>query len=217
MMMFKKYLVLVILFVLPIAAYIFFSLSTNYFKLLPVLTENVEEVSDFSSLDGNPVQLRDHITILGFFGNNLEENRAYAYNLAHKIYGKYYQFEDFQFVILLPNGTEEQAVEIENRIKQVAPTDSWHFVFGDGDSLQRVFDSLETPFFLDENFSTPYVFIIDKDRNLRGRDDDEDKGEMKGFNSAIIAEINNKMDDDVKVLLAEYRRALKKYDTQRKI
>lgn len=192
-------------------------MSTNYFKLLPVLTENVEEVSNFSTLDGRQIRLDNHITILGFFGSDLEENRAYAYNLAHKIYGKYHQFDDFQFVILLPEGTENQALEIEERIKQVAPTDSWHFAFGTEENIQRVFDSLESPFVLDEKFSTPYVFIIDKDRNLRGRDDDDDNGEMKGFNSAIIAEINNKMDDDVKVLLAEYRRALKKYDTKREI
>lgn len=40
---------------------------------------------------------------------------------------------------------------------------------------------------------------------------------MYGFDSSIIAEINNKMSDDVKVLLAEYRRALKKYDVDREI
>ena len=68
---------------------------------------------------------------------------------------------------------------------------------------------------LDSNISTPYVFIIDKERTLRGRDDDEDEGVMYGFDSSNIAEINNKMSDDVKVLLAEYRRALKKYNTDR--
>lgn len=213
----KKYLVLVILFILPIAAYIFFSMSTNYFKLLPVLTENVEEVTAFLTLDGGKVRLDNHITILGFFGRDLESNRAYAYNLAHKIYGKYHQFDDFQFVILLPEGTEEQASGIEEKIRQVAPVTSWHFAFGNESDILRIFDSLESSFVLDENLATPYVFIIDKERNLRGRDDDEDHGEMKGFNSAIIAEINNKMDDDVKVLLAEYRRALKKYDSQREI
>lgn len=213
----KKYVVLVILFILPITAYIFFSMSTNYFKLLPVLKENIEEVSGFTNLNGDQIELKDHITILGFFGSDLEANRAYAFNLAHKIYGKYYKFDDFQFVVLLPEGTEAQAIEIEKKIKQIAPTDSWHFAFGNEYDIQRVFKSLDTPFVLDKNLSSPYVFIIDKEGNLRGRDDDEDNGIMMGFNSAIIAEINNKMDDDVKVLLAEYRRALKKYDSQREI
>lgn len=213
----KKYLVLVILFILPIAAYVFFSMSTSYFKTLPVVTEEVSELTAFSTLTDDPVRLEDRITILGFFGRNLEANRAYAYNLAHKIYSKNYQFNDFQFVILLPKGTEDQATEILEKIEQVAPVDSWHFAFGSESDLKTVFHSLDTEYVLDENFATPYVFIVDKERNLRGRDDDEDHGIMKGFNSAIIAEINNKMDDDVKVLLAEYRRALKKYGAQREI
>lgn len=215
--MVKKYVTLVILFILPIAAYVFFSMSTNFFKPLPVLTEDVDEISGFVNLKGEEVKLEGHITILGFFGSNLEANRAYAYNLAHKIYGKYHQFHDFQFIILLPEGTEEQAKDIDETIQQVAPTDSWHFAFGDEQEIRRAFDALDVTYTLDEKLATPYVFIIDKDRNLRGRDDDEDQGVMKGFNSSIIAEINNKMDDDVKVLLAEYRRALKKYDSQREI
>ena len=56
------------------------------------------------------------------------------------------------------------------------------------------------------------LFIIDKERNLRGRDDDEKVGTLFGYNAQSVAEINNKMVDDIKVILAEYRRALKKYN-----
>jgi len=213
----KKYLVLGVLFVLPITAYIFFSLSTNHFKTLPILTENVAELHQFSTLDGRTLQLKDHITVLGFFGKDLEAHRAYAYNLAHKIYSKNHAFNEFQFVILLPDGTQEQARNIEQKLKDVAPTDSWLFAFGSEDDIQKIFRSLDSDFMLDSTLSTPYVFIIDKERNLRGRDDDDDFGTMYGFDSSNVAEINNKMSDDVKVLLAEYRRAMKKYNTDREI
>jgi len=69
---------------------------------------------------------------------------------------------------------------------------------------------------LDQQGSTPYVFIIDKKAQLRGRNDDEDTGVLYGFNAESVAEINNKMLDDVKVILAEYRLALKKYNAYRK-
>ena len=49
--------------------------------------------------------------------------------------------------------------------------------------------------------------------NLRGRDDDDDIGKLYGFNAESVAEINNKMVDDVKIILAEYRLALKKNDS----
>ena len=62
---------------------------------------------------------------------------------------------------------------------------------------------------------SPYVFIIDKDRNLRGRDDDEDEGVKYGFKATSVAELNNKMEDDVKIILAEYRLALKKNNASR--
>ena len=38
---------------------------------------------------------------------------------------------------------------------------------------------------------------------------------MFGYNSSSVAEINNKMVDDVKVILAEYRLALKKNNSFR--
>jgi hypothetical protein len=50
---------------------------------------------------------------------------------------------------------------------------------------------------------------------LRGRDDDEDVGTLFGYNASSVAELNNKMTDDVKVILAEYRLALKKNNTKR--
>ncbi len=213
----KKYIVLGILFILPITAYIFFAMSTNYFKPLPVLTPSVAELDGFKDLDGNPVQLQNRITVLGFFGNNLEDHRAYAYNLAQKIYSKNHEFKEFQFVILLPEGTEAQAKNIEQKLKQIAPTNAWFFAFGPNEDISRIFQSLNSNLALDSNLSTPYVFIIDKERSLRGRKEDEDAGVMYGFDSSNIAEINNKMSDDVKVLLAEYRRALKKYKSNREI
>ena len=213
----KKYIVLGILFILPITVYIFFAMSTNYFKPLPILTEAITELDGFKTFDGCAVQLEGRITVLGFFGSDLEVHRAYSYNLAHKIYTKNHTFKEFQFVILLPEGTESQARNIEEKLSQIAPLDAWFFAFGSEENIKQVFQSLNSNIALDSKLSTPYVFIIDKERNLRGRQDDGDEEVMYGFDSSVIAEINNKMSDDVKVLLAEYRRALKKYDSNREI
>ena len=90
----------------------------------------------------------------------------------------------------------------------------WNFIFGSDDQIDNLFQSLKTPLNLTNDKSLPYVFIIDKERNLRGRDDDEDVGTLYGFNAQSVAEINNKMVDDIKVILAEYRRAWKKYNKE---
>ena len=74
-----------------------------------------------------------------------------------------------------------------------------------------MFSSLNLPYDLDQTLSTPYVFIIDKNGDLRGRDDNK----MLRYDARSVADINNNMVDDVKVILAEYRLALKKYNTER--
>jgi hypothetical protein len=104
-----------------------------------------------------------------------------------------------------------------SEISQIADTEQWKFVFGSSDAVKSIFNSLDTNYSLDTNLATSYVFIIDKDGNLRGRDDDDDKGLLYGFDTSDIAEINNKMHDDVKIVLAEYRLKLKKYKANRQI
>lgn len=210
----KKYFVLCILFIFPIVIYLFFASGKNNFALLPVLTENVNEIKNFKTLSGAKIQLEDKISILGFWGEDLSEKKGDALNLNQKIYKRFYQFNDFQFVMVLENGQQDQVNSLKEELQEGAGTDlvKWRFVFGSPDEIQDLFDSLRTNLNLSQGKSSPYVFIIDKEVNLRGRDDDEDVGTLYGFNSQSVAEINNKMVDDVKVILAEYRRAWKKYN-----
>lgn len=208
----KKKFVLGFLFILPITIYLFFATGVNNFGKLPVLVNNVHELQGFVDLEGNPVQLENKITILGFFGDDPLQTKALTYNLAHKIYKKNNGFTEFQFVILLPESARNQAKILTNKIGEIAPVTSWKFAFGTSENIKSVFKTLKSGYTLDPGLASKYVFIIDKERNLRGRNDDDDveDGIVYGYNSANIGDINNRMSDDVKVVLAEYRRALKK-------
>jgi hypothetical protein len=151
---------------------------------------------------------------LGFWGEDLSDKKGEALNLNQKIYKRFYQFNDFQFVMVVQEGQETQVEELKQELKSGVGTDlvKWRFIFGSADQIASLFKSLKTPLQLSSEKSLPYVFIIDKERSLRGRDDDEDDGTLFGFNAQFVAEINNKMVDDIKVILAEYRRAWKKYN-----
>ena len=210
----KKYFVLCILFIFPIVIYLFFASGKNNFALLPVLTEDVNEIKNFKTLSGEKIQLEDKISILGFWGEDLSQKKGDALNLNQKIYKRFYQFNDFQFVMVLESGQQDNVNLLKEELQEGVGTDlvKWRFAFGSPDEIQDLFDSLRTNLNLSQGKSSPYVFIIDKEVNLRGRDDDEDVGTLYGFNSQSVAEINNKMVDDVKVILAEYRRAWKKYN-----
>ena len=211
---FKKYFVLTILFIFPIVIYLFFASGKNNFALLPVITTGVDDVRQWETLSGEPLQLEERITVMGFWGEDLNNKKGDALNLNQKIYKRFYQFKDFQFVMVLNEGQQDQVLELKQELKSGVGTDliKWRFIFGSDDQITSLFKSLKTPLQLTAKKSLPYVFIIDKERNLRGRDDDEDVGTLFGFNAQSVAEINNKMVDDIKVILAEYRRAWKKYN-----
>lgn len=207
----KKTVVLVILFVFPIVAYLFFASGVNNFGKLPVLTENV---SDVSKLDGSLV-LDGKITILGFLGNDVNAKKGNAFNLNQKIYKRFGDFNDFQVIMVVTHGNEEKAAALKKELGELSEVDKWNFTFGSSEQIEDLFQSLGTNLSLDDNLATPYVFIIDKERNLRGREDDEDEGLKYGFDTTSVAELNNKMVDDVKIILAEYRLALKKNNANR--
>ncbi len=207
----KKTVVLVILFVFPIVAYLFFASGVNNFGKLPVLTENV---SDVSELDGSLV-LDGKITILGFLGIDVDAKKGNAFNLNQKIYKRFGDFNDFQVVMVAAHGNEEKAAALKKELGELSEVDKWFFAFGSSEQIEDLFQSLGTNLSLDDNLATPYVFIIDKERNLRGREDDEDEGLKYGFDTTSVAELNNKMVDDVKIILAEYRLALKKNNANR--
>lgn len=207
----KKTFVLVVLFILPLVAYLFFASGVNNFGRLPTLTERVSDLNEM----GTEVRLQDRITILGFLGKDASMRKGNAFNLNQKIYKRFYEFNDFQMVMVMPYGTEAVADEINKELSNLTDASNWKFVFAGEAEITKLFNSLKTDIELDEGLGTPYVFIIDKDRNLRGRKEDEDEGTKYGFNTNSVAELNNKMEDDVKIILAEYRLALKKNNAQR--
>ena len=210
----KKYLILGFLFFFPIFVYVFLSTGINNFAKLPVLTETV---MDIENIEGNiaNVSFKNKISVVAFWGGDVNNKKSEALNLNQKIYKRFYEFQDFQFVLLHDKSDNEAIEDLKSDLVSGVGTDlkNWNFIPTTQLNIKMIFDSFKTNIDLDNNFSTPYVFIVDRNLSLRGRDDDEDIGMLFGFNSQSVAEINNKMVDDVKIILAEYRLALKKNDS----
>ncbi len=210
----KNKFVLGVLFILPIVVYLFFSSGVNNFARLPVLTESIIEVDNWMSFNGDKVKFDNNITVLGFWGDDMKIKKSDGFNLNQKIYKRFFEFKDFQFVFVVKNENYNKLLiqEFKEELNKGMGTDlsKWKFIFGDQFQILELFKSLKSDLNLSDLMSTSTVFIIDRSGNLRGRDDDEDSGTLFGYNSSSVAEINNKMIDDVKVILAEYRLALKK-------
>lgn len=211
----KKNIVLFVLFIFPIVAYLFFATGVNSFMFLPTVTPNIPDLGHWHSLNGAPVTLNKKITILGFTGNNILVNKGNYFNLNQKIYNKNREFKDFQFVMVAPEGTQGQVKEILKGLSGLTDVSKWLFVFAPSNEIQPYYDTLKLKGDLDSSLGTSKVFIIDKKRNLRGRKDKEEYKE--GYDAASPSDLYNQMTDDVKVILAEYRLALKRNNADRQI
>ncbi|NBL65541.1 hypothetical protein GV828_10045 [Flavobacterium sp. NST-5] len=218
----KKNLVLFALFILPIVAYLFFASGINTFAKLPTITNSIPDINQWKNAEGKSLTLNDKITILGFTGTEIEKNQGNYFNLNQKIYNKNKDFKDFQFMMIAPEGTQDQVKSLLEKLKPIADNQDiskWNFVFAPESEIRDYFAKLKLVGGLDQTAGTSNVYIVDKKRNLRGRKGEnlEGKNEYKeGYNTISAADLHNEMSDDVKIILYEYRAALKKNNPKMK-
>ncbi len=211
----KKYLVLSVLFILPIVAYMFFATASHNSLFLPIISKNHTDIpSQFVSLNKEKITLDKNITVLGFPGSDIDEVKANLFNLNQKIYNKYGGFKDFQMVMILPDGNQDKIKAIMLEFRRLSnDLKNWHFLFGKPDEIETYFNSFKFKNSLNDKSGTSFVYIIDKEKSLRGRKGQKIKGKIEYrecYNTISAAELHNEMSDDVKILLREYRLALKK-------
>ena len=220
-MNFKKigrYVVLGILFFLPVTFLLLLYPATHNYTPLDIVNSSVADLNAFNSSSDEKVRLEEHITVLGFMGKTPLSNSIAASNLKELVYDKFKGFKKFQVVIVVPIGTEEAVEKLKTEISSYEDLRFWQFVFGTPDAIENVFLSLKDNSNLDESLSTNQVFIVDKDLNQRGRLDDRTDHEisrkeapyaLSSYNCIEVAEIKNKMSDDLRILFTEYRQKRK--------
>ena len=122
-------------------AYLFFASGINNFAKLPVLTESIEELELITDKDFN-----NKISILLFLGNDIENREGDALNLNQKIYKRFYQFKDFQFISISPLGNENKTNLLKEKLSSGTNTDmkNWSFIHLDEDKINELFLSLNT-------------------------------------------------------------------------
>lgn len=219
----KTKLVLGVLFFLPVLFLLMLYPSTHNYDPLEIVDDSISELQLFTSNSEEKIKLQDHITILGFLGHQPVDNAIAASNLKELVYDKFKGFKKFQIVIVLPKGSIEQADLLQKEINNYDDMRFWHYVFGEPSDIISLYNSFKTEEALDEQLFTDHVFIVDKDVKQRGRlDDREDKEIERGeaiyplysYDCIEVAEIKNKMSDDLRILFTEYRQKRKgKFDS----
>ena len=219
----KKWIILGILFFLPVVFLLFLYPSTHNYNSLDIVKENIVDVDSFTYIDSNNRLLSENITVLAFPGKKPMENLTVSLNIKELVYDKFKGFKNFQLLMLFPNGADLQVDELKKELYKYDELKYWGFAFGTPEMINKTYKSLKSNNELDTLFSTEYVFIIDKDLNQRGRIDDRKKGEIEksisvyglySYNTTKVSEIKNKMNDDLRILFTEYRQKRKgNYDS----
>jgi hypothetical protein len=214
----KRYVVLGILFLLPVTFLLFLYPATHHYKPLDIINESVTDLQHITSDTGENILLKDHITVLGFLGEKPMDHVIAALNLKELVYDKFKGFKKFQIVIVVPDGTQEVTEQLKKEINPYEDIRFWHFAYGNPQDIQNVFNSLKSEMALDSNLATNSVFIIDKDLFQRGRIDDRTDKEivtnksvygLSEYDCIDVGEIKNKMSEDVRILFTEYRQKRK--------
>ena len=202
----KKRFVLIALFVFPLLFFLILSTGINNFKKLPTLTSAVS----IHVLEDS-ISLTDHVTVLCFLGNDVATKKGGFFNLNQKIYKEFYGYRPFQIIAVYPKSSENDVDKLKSDLSAFTDMFKWNFISMNRDTILTLYKNLKTNKMLDSSLYSNQVYLLDKELNLRGRDNDgEEKNEiMYGYNIESVAELNNKMEDDIKVLLYEYRAAFK--------
>ena len=202
---FKKGFILSALFLGPLIFYIFLSLGIYHHANLPILTKNVEDVQGEVTFD-------NHFSVVSFLGTDLETKKAGLFNLNEVIYKRYRKSLYFQSVLIAPAGTETQIDSLKKKLKSYTDIENWKFVFMEPGAIKSLFRSFDSPYAINENLSSDYTFIIDRDRRLRGRKDDEDtdNGRLYGYNMTSVNDLKNKMKKDIEIIYYQLKKSLEK-------
>ena len=202
----KKRFVLIALFVFPLLFFLILSTGINNFKKLPTLTNTV-------SLDvlEDSIPLSDHVTVLCFLGNDVATKKGGFFNLNQKIYKEFYGYRPFQIIAVYPKSSKDNVDKLKSDLGAFTDMSKWNFFAIEKETIKKLHQNLKTKKILDTSLYSKQVYLLDKELNLRGRDQegDDESQIMYGYNIESVAELNNKMEDDIKVLLYEYRAAFK--------
>jgi len=206
----KKVWVLFSLFILPLVFYIFLSKGIYKYSNLPILTENVIDVNEFSA-EGT-VSFASKLSIVCFLGNDINTAKASLFNLNQTIYKRFYQKPFFQIVAVLPEGTQSDYKELITELSTFTDIKNWHFVYTTGENVQMLFNSFKTPFKLNENLYSENAYIIDMEFRLRGRKDDEDteSGKLYGYNMRSVSTLKDKLKDDIAIIYYQLKKSAEK-------
>ena len=215
---YRKWIILGILFLLPVIFLLFLYPSTHNYNTLDIVNEDIKETDFLNFIDNRKTNFEGNITILNFLGDMPVENITGTLNLKELVYDKFKGFKKFQIISVASLNSEKSLENVKKELLKSDELKYWFFATTSDKEINKIYSSLRSQKELDSSNYTSQVFIIDKQRNQRGRIDDRGDDQIENnidlfglysYNSIIVSEIKKKMNDDIRILFTEYRQKRK--------
>ena len=215
---YRKWIILGILFLLPVIFLLFLYPSTHNYNTLDIVNEDIKETDFLNFIDNRKTNFEGNITILNFLGDMPVENITGTLNIKELVYDKFKGFKKFQIISIASLNSEKSLENVKKELLKSDELKYWFFATSTDEEINKIYSSLRSQKELDSSNYTSQVFIIDKQRNQRGRIDDRDDDQIEknidlfglySYNSIIVSEIKKKMNDDIRILFTEYRQKRK--------
>ena len=215
---YRKWFILAVLFILPVIFLLFLYPSTHNYNTLDIVKDNIKEIDNLEFLEKKNTTLEENITIVNFLGKSPMNHITSALNLKEVVYDKFKGFKKFQILTISSSGSFKSLEEVKNELLKTDELKYWYFAKADDKTIKQFFNSFKSSKTLDSTNYISQVYIVDKNRNQRGRIDDREDEEiinnkkiygLYSYNSIKVSEIKNKMNDDVRILFTEYRQKRK--------
>ena len=155
----KKWIILSVLFFLPVIFLLFLYPSTHNYNSLDIVQNNIKDVESFTYIEEEKRVLRGNITVVAFLGANPMDNLTVALNLKELIYDKFKGFKKFQLLMIVPNGSEDEVNELLLELYAYDELKYWGFAFGNSDQIKDIHNSLKSTNALSNDLSFHHVNV----------------------------------------------------------
>lgn len=199
----KKKIILSLLFIGPLAFFIFLSLGEVNF--IPCKTFKTDVV-DITALKNDSISLSNNINVVTFLGEKPTTKDTEIFNINEVVFKKLAKYTKFQLISFYIGENNPEIETIKNRLAKTNGSKFFKWKFVRLDSLQTVtiYNSLKTNSSLDHNLAANKAFIVDKNNHQRGRTDDDKIGEdVFAYDLSSVNDLKNKLLTDTQNVFYE--------------
>ena len=121
-----QYIVLGILFFLPVMFLLFLIPAKHNYTPLDIIKSDVSEINGKAFETNHDVVLNDHISVIMFLGSKPGQHTIAASNLKELIYDKFQGFKTFQIIAIAPENTQDEVEKLRSEISTYQQLKYWH-------------------------------------------------------------------------------------------